>query len=568
MPTDTKQRTPNIKPRTRKCGDPYEHEIPKPEGLGPWEALLQPFFEWDGRQCREWKEEVENLLIYASIFSGVVTTFVVIAHQNLTQDASAAVVISLLTRIADRLDSPTQPPSAPLPISTFTASASAVRIGIFWFLSLALSLSTVLVGIVALQWIREYQRYQDVYDDFIPTPRVQVSTYHMRAEALRRWFVPQIFRCLPLILQAALVLFFIGIIDFVWTLHRTVAICVTALIGLTFFFLIATTILPTLQYLLVAFRDPDTSADPLNMPAPCPYKSPPAWAFYFIVRFLFQQAYSLWDLAHWRSVGGHIPRPSSWLWRIRYLSLNYFMYGSPQSWSAVDMLWLSIRDARSQWSHQRFRPSPDCPIADPSAPRYDEAQFLGEIMQKYRYNTDIVKAAYHCFEDVSRIALSLKRYHQPTAGVQNLGTQTRNHLLHQQYWARRGSDAALSSLTSYIPNPTPEAMHDENVILFCRLAMFSHYPDSLQPTIEAHISELGSRLSTYIEEQGGSSGQYINHLEHARPQNNGRTRFEEINGTVEIEPTSGEAQIGPGDTGRARRDNQGQIYDSGSDERV
>ncbi|TFK62480.1 hypothetical protein BDN72DRAFT_777026, partial [Pluteus cervinus] len=42
-------------------------------------------------------------------------------------------------------------------LSPFVPTSFSVRINIFWLLSLVLSLSTVLIGILSLQWLREFQ---------------------------------------------------------------------------------------------------------------------------------------------------------------------------------------------------------------------------------------------------------------------------------------------------------------------------------------------------------------------------------------------------------------------------
>ncbi|KAF9552343.1 hypothetical protein CPC08DRAFT_674224, partial [Agrocybe pediades] len=103
----------------------------------------------------------------------------------------------------------------------------------------------------------------------------------MRSDGFKQWHVGTIFATLPLLLQAALVLFFGGTIDFLLSLDKEVAIPVAVVIGLALFFLIATTMLPSLQSLmlyasLVFFRRPALP------PSQCPYKSPQSWAFHRI----------------------------------------------------------------------------------------------------------------------------------------------------------------------------------------------------------------------------------------------------------------------------------------------
>ena len=49
-------------------------------------------------------------------------------------------------------------------------------------------------------------------------------------DSMEQWCVPQIFAALPLLLQGALILFFAGVIEFLFALRLEVAIPVTAFI--------------------------------------------------------------------------------------------------------------------------------------------------------------------------------------------------------------------------------------------------------------------------------------------------------------------------------------------------
>ena len=141
-----------------------------------------------------------------------------------------------------------------------------------WFLSLIFSLTTVLVGIIALQWLREHLRPRTDLE-----PQIAFSLHHLHVESLDRWYLPQIFTALPVLLQLALVLFLIGVLEFLWSLNSTVALPTTIAIGSSLLFLLWTTILPTMQALSLFL--PRWSWG--NMPrSPCPYKSPQSWAFY------------------------------------------------------------------------------------------------------------------------------------------------------------------------------------------------------------------------------------------------------------------------------------------------
>jgi len=163
-----------------------------------------------------------------------------------------------------------------LTIPMFTPTSSDIRINTLWFLSLIFSLTTVLIGIIALQWLREHLRPRPDLE-----PQIALSLHHLNIESLDRWYLPQIFAALPLLLQLALVLFLGGILDFLWSLNSTVAIPIAVAVGSSLFFLLWTTVLPTTQSLLLFLPRLPWG----NLPrSPCPYRSPQSWAFHQLVR--------------------------------------------------------------------------------------------------------------------------------------------------------------------------------------------------------------------------------------------------------------------------------------------
>ena len=179
----------------------------------------------------------------AGLFSAVVTAFIIESYKALKQDPSEI----LLSRILAQLEGRANGTDIPTP-SKFTPTPTEIRVNILWFLSLIFSLTTVLIGIISLQWLREYLRpYIDL------EPQIAFSLHHLNVESLDRWYLPQIFTVLPLLLQLALVLFLGGILDFLWSLNSTVAIPIAVAVGLSLSFLLWTTVLPTMQALLLFF---------------------------------------------------------------------------------------------------------------------------------------------------------------------------------------------------------------------------------------------------------------------------------------------------------------------------
>jgi len=207
----------------------------------------------------------------AGLFSAVVTAFIIESYKVLKQDPAEILLSRILAQLEGR-------PNGTDIITTpkFTPTPSDIRVNTLWFLSLILSLATVLIGIISLQWLREHLRPHTDLE-----PQIAFSLHHLSVESLDRWYLPQIFTVLPLLLQLALVLFLAGVLDFLWSLNSTVFIPISVAVGLSLSFLFGTTILPTMQALSLFLPRLPWENTPRS---PCPYRSPQSWAFHQSVR--------------------------------------------------------------------------------------------------------------------------------------------------------------------------------------------------------------------------------------------------------------------------------------------
>ena len=142
----------------------------------------------------------------------------------------------------------------------------SICVNVFWFLSLVLSLTTALVGIVSLQWIRSHMRS-------LGDGANCLGLSYMHSLGLQQSYIPLVFTSLPIILIFGLAFFLIGLIVFLFKLSWPVAIPVTFAIACTFAFLVITTALPALQ----SFSVKRPGDDPECFPSP--YRSPQSLLF-------------------------------------------------------------------------------------------------------------------------------------------------------------------------------------------------------------------------------------------------------------------------------------------------
>ncbi|KAJ7585780.1 hypothetical protein C8J56DRAFT_128177 [Mycena floridula] len=256
----------------RNEGKPWEF-LPKIKGDG-WGNVMKEIDKYDDEVAKGWRDDIDTLLVFAGLFSAVVTAFVIESYQWFSEDPGEKTA-RLIAQLSQHIGTPNISFQDQQP---FSVDPRTIRINTFWFLSLMLALSTASAAILAKQWLREYRRDP-------PGKSNQESFNHrqLRLQSWECWKVPEIISLLPILLEIALVFFFMGVIDLLWSLNWVVASAVTIVVALTVLFLIATTMLPA-WYMCSQFhhdeirrgRRWEIAWNDLN---PCPYKSPQSLFF-------------------------------------------------------------------------------------------------------------------------------------------------------------------------------------------------------------------------------------------------------------------------------------------------
>ncbi|KAG6884300.1 hypothetical protein C0995_010558, partial [Termitomyces sp. Mi166 len=124
-----------------------------------WNVYLDEAESYDADVIQSFRNIIDGLLVFAALFSAVVTTFVAQTSQALRPD-NAQMIVSLLSennqllRAAGNTTTINATPTASLGPRSNTASSTDVWVNGFFFASLALSLSTALLSVLAKQWIQ------------------------------------------------------------------------------------------------------------------------------------------------------------------------------------------------------------------------------------------------------------------------------------------------------------------------------------------------------------------------------------------------------------------------------
>ncbi|KAF8868903.1 hypothetical protein CPB85DRAFT_1242228 [Mucidula mucida] len=124
-------------------------------------------------------------------------------------------------------------------VISFPLQASNFWVNALWFMSLRLSLSTILLAVLAKQWIHQYL--------FLTLIGSSCNCYQIgrfRYKALKKWHVPLIIVLLSVLMHTALGLFFIGLVIYLYSLSTVMTAHMTIIASSAFGVYSVTSILP------------------------------------------------------------------------------------------------------------------------------------------------------------------------------------------------------------------------------------------------------------------------------------------------------------------------------------
>ncbi|SJL16716.1 uncharacterized protein ARMOST_20245 [Armillaria ostoyae] len=233
--------------------DPFDYEQRFPEDkryeeLGPlarvWRTYLEECGAFDIEMLEGWRDGLDVLLVFAGLFSAVVTTFVVQTSQNL-QVNYGQVTATLLFELIDVQRAAANgslvnnvPRSSLTPFSDFRPTLSDSLVNGLWFTSLSFSLATALFAVLTKQWIHQYIAMPS------GTPRDRCRVRQFRFMGLEQWGVGFIIGLLPLLLSMSLGIFLVGLVLFLVPLQAAIASIVGTITFVTFAIYFISNLLP------------------------------------------------------------------------------------------------------------------------------------------------------------------------------------------------------------------------------------------------------------------------------------------------------------------------------------
>ncbi|KAJ7231095.1 hypothetical protein C8J57DRAFT_182292 [Mycena rebaudengoi] len=235
----------------RAVGDPIS-DVPDAK---MWVVYLSEAEKYDKALVESWKGDMDGLLIFAGLFSAILTAFIVESYKTLNPDPSETTV-HLLAQISQQLAGSANGTTVQLPpAAELIPSTASLFCNILWFISLGFSLSCALIATLIQQWAREFLHKANMRS--APVTRARIFSYLY--EGIKDFQMHTVVEIIPWLIHASLFLFFGGLVAFLLPLNIPMAIVSAAILFIVAAIYAVLTFLP-LRHLNCPYRTPLSGA--------------------------------------------------------------------------------------------------------------------------------------------------------------------------------------------------------------------------------------------------------------------------------------------------------------------
>ncbi|KAK7456347.1 hypothetical protein VKT23_010593 [Stygiomarasmius scandens] len=198
-----------------------------------WKVYLDEAENYDDDMLKGFRDTIDSLLVFAALFSAVVTTFVIKTIEALEPDFGQATMILMmeqnqLLRSAGNATAINNIQPSPAGLDMASPSQNDLWVNGLFFASLSLSLATALISVLVKQWLQAYASMSS------GNAKERAMIRQFRFSGFEKWGMQGIIGGLPLILHASLGLFLVGLALYVSQLHKSLCWIVVVITLLSF----------------------------------------------------------------------------------------------------------------------------------------------------------------------------------------------------------------------------------------------------------------------------------------------------------------------------------------------
>ncbi|KAJ7089488.1 hypothetical protein C8R43DRAFT_908574, partial [Mycena crocata] len=164
-----------------------------------WRLYMEQAKMWDDNLANIFNSDLDPLLIFAGLFSAILSAFLIEVRKGLQEDLQSITNSLLIALIQDQRN-------GQIPSTAFRPSSSSRWVNGLWFSSLMFSLMSALGASLAKGWITQFS------STGFGTRWREASIHCERLRGTKRWHLKLIVQCLPMLIHVAFFLFTAGLI--------------------------------------------------------------------------------------------------------------------------------------------------------------------------------------------------------------------------------------------------------------------------------------------------------------------------------------------------------------------
>ncbi|KAJ7216956.1 hypothetical protein B0H12DRAFT_1153851 [Mycena haematopus] len=236
-----------------------------------WSVYISEAEKYDKALADSWRGNMNGMLIFAGLFSAILTAFIIESYKTLQPDVDSLTLACIAQQIANITNSiaiPTLPCERLATALTGSPSppGSSLACNILWFISLGLSLTSALTATLVDEWARTFIQKTEM----LPSPVKRARIFAFLYYGLQRFRMHAVVGLIPLLLHLSLLFFFGGLVAFLVPVNTIVAYVAAVLLAIIVILYGCMTVLPLIEF-------------------DCPYKTPLSNMLWNIRRYFLRQ---------------------------------------------------------------------------------------------------------------------------------------------------------------------------------------------------------------------------------------------------------------------------------------
>ncbi|KAJ7909332.1 hypothetical protein B0H13DRAFT_1714890, partial [Mycena leptocephala] len=194
-----------------------------------WHLYMEQAKISDDNLARIFNSDLDPLLIFAGLFSAILSAFLIEIRKGLEEDLQSITNSLLIILIENQHNSAGPQISGP---SSFEPTSASRWVNGLWFSSLMFSLMSALGASLAKGWVTQFS------SSVSGSTWVDAAGHCRRFRGIKRWHLKLVVQCLPILIHVAFFLFSIGLVILIFQDDTTIGIVIltlTAIIVILYF---------------------------------------------------------------------------------------------------------------------------------------------------------------------------------------------------------------------------------------------------------------------------------------------------------------------------------------------